>query len=187
MSNKSIPSHRFKEKSSNSLKITKMNEFGFVRKRLQSTVGYRSVIFMNSNPSDVLYFEVQTISDGFIRVGIATEEVEINGPIGIDNYGYSIGTKNGYLFYESKRTLFGERILKNSIISCLFWQENRKLIFFVDGQRIGKEITHIKEGLYFPAVSVFKKAQVDVFLDQKTQVFQDKIFKEYNIKCRSKS
>ena len=155
--------------------------FGYARKRLQSTVGYRSVIFIDSSAPKIQYFEVQLITDGYIRIGIATEQAEVNGPIGIDKYGYSFGSKNGYMFHNGKRTLFAERVNKDSIISCLFFSETRKLIFFVNGECVGKEIEILEDGQFWPAVSTFKSTIADVFQNKNLYTFKDKIFRKYLI------
>lgn len=170
-----------KEKCSDSIKIWSHKVFERKTRRFSSSNGYRSAIFISKNSQPFYYFEAQIVSDnGNARIGIATDQAEINGPIGIDTFGYSIGSKNGYLFHEGKRTLFGERFYKDDIISCLFFTEPKKLIFYVNGEKIKSEITNIKDGVYWPACSSFKKSVVEVCLNNYF-TYRSKIFKEFGM------
>lgn len=180
MSGSTSTGHAKIEKTlSESVHISVQQIHGFKRSRITSSRGYRSVMFNQHEIPQFHYFETILVS-GDARIGIATRQAEINGPVGIDSFGYSLGTRNGYLFHEGKRMLFGDRIEKDSIISCLFFTESKKLLFFVNGERIGREITATGGEMYWPACSPFKKGIIDVIFENNF-TFQLKIFKEFNL------
>ena len=120
--------------------------------------GYRSVLALPFRPTQTLYYEAQIENDlGYARFGVATKECELFGPVGIDENGYSFGSKNGYGFHNSKRLTFGERFGKNDIISVCIYKKKKKLNleFFINGSRLNKKFKSIKISDYYPAISVF--------------------------------
>lgn len=121
-------------------------------------IGYRSVILQFIKKPDILYYEAAIVSDiGHARIGIATADAEIEGPIGMDENGCSFGSKNGYLFMNGIRIRFGERCSKDDIISCISYKNDKhqSIMFFVNGIRIGNEINLTNKKKYCPAFSLF--------------------------------
>lgn len=130
---------------------------------LMGAQGYRSALAVCRRSASSLYFEAQIKTDeGYARIGIATVECELNGPIGIDKFGYSYGNKNGYGFHKSKRVYFGERLKKDDIFGVYLYksEDDLKLYFFINGQRVARGFDNITHGEYWPAISLYNKCQV---------------------------
>ncbi len=126
--------------------------------------GYKTALAVPKNPFiSVIYFEAQIENDeGAARIGFATRNCELRGPLGFDIYGYSYGSRNGYGFHNSKRIRFGERFNKHDIISAYFYktQHGANIYFFINGKRVEKHFSKVLEGIYVPAVSLYNKCKV---------------------------
>ncbi len=108
------------------------------------------------------YFEVEVISkEGSCRVGFGHSNLELLGPLGIDSYGYSFGSKNGYGIHKSFRSVFGDRVGKNDIISCIRYKNN--IYFSINGKVCSKRfnIENKKDNL-FPALSLYEFCEVSL-------------------------
>lgn len=168
-------------KLSNSLKCKKFSGI-FETKEHKGSSGYRSVIFSNLDFKNYIYFETTIASDeGFARIGFATVDSEIYGPVGIDSKGYSFGSRNGYIFHKAKRLRYGERYFKDDIISGLLYTQNKnqQIMFFVNGEPVSAEPVIVDQNKYYPAVSVCKNCIL------KTNVgpyfaYEDKILMKYS-------
>ena len=126
---------------------------------LTGSAGYRSAIATSLKAHSSLYFEAQLENDeGYARIGIATTQSELNGPIGMDEFGYSYGNKNGYGFHRSRRVVFGERFSKTDILSVYFYKGKKDamtLEFFINGNRLNRKFENVDPGEYWPAVSLY--------------------------------
>lgn len=143
--------------------------------------GYRSALMAHIVFGRFIYFEATITSDeGHSRVGFATSDAEINGPVGMDAHGYSFGSKNGYVFHRGKRTKYGERYFKDDIVSCLLFSgdSSPKLMFFVNGEEVSKKPISVCPDAYHPAVSVCSNCVLSINLGPYF-AFKDKISKKY--------
>lgn len=83
-------------------------------------IGYRSVLCTKGVSTGVLYFEAEVLStEGAVRIGFASLSAEVNGPIGMDNEGYCYGSRNGYVFHQSKRKRYGPTYGHRDIVGSL--------------------------------------------------------------------
>jgi len=129
--------------------------------------GYRSALFTSNSIPDYIYYEASMEGcKGFARVGVATESAEINGPIGMDENGYSFGSKNGYGFHKGRRIRMGERFGNGDIVSCLVKpEESCKIVkFYINGIQIPKFFRVSKEITFWPAFSVCQKCILNINL-----------------------
>ncbi|KAM0681714.1 hypothetical protein GINT2_000228 [Glugoides intestinalis] len=143
--------------------------------------GYRSAILFKTAFKIQKYFEATIVSEiGHARIGIATCDAEINGPIGIDAHGYSFASRNGYAFSSGKRIRYGERFGKNDIISCFIDDSGDvfNLFFFINGDEVKNYPITIKHAEYFPAISVCKGCILNVNLGPYF-VFREKVAKSH--------
>ncbi|ELA42878.1 uncharacterized protein VICG_00193 [Vittaforma corneae ATCC 50505] len=146
-----------------------------------SNNGYRSALLAHVMLNRYIYFEATiTSNEGYSRVGFASSGAEINGPIGMDEHGYSFGSKNGYMFHKGKRAKYGERYFKGDIVCCLIFSDGsaQKLTFFVNGEEVSKKPIDVKPDAYHPAVSVCKNCVLSINVGPYF-VFKDKISKKY--------
>lgn len=150
---------------SESVHTTKNN--GIIKTQtIWSKDGYRSAIAISKDPAKHIYFEAQISSDqGFARIGFANKNAEINGPIGMDSNGYSIGSKNGYGFHNGKRIRFADRFGKEDVISCLLEEKkgSRVIKFFINGNPILKsfQVANETEPLW-PSFSVCRNCTLTI-------------------------
>lgn len=121
--------------------------------------GYRSALATSLRPARSFYYEAQIENDsGYARIGIATLDYDTHGPVGIDECGYSYGSRNGYGFHKSRRVRFGERFTKRDILSVYLRRTRRgiTLSFFVNGIRQLKSFDKIsEEDIFWPAASLY--------------------------------
>lgn len=167
-------------KASESLIAIRTCEISEIR-RFTAMNGYKSAIITQKFPRKHIYYEATVISQvGHCRVGFATGSAEVNGPIGMDEHGYSFGSKNGYLFHRSKRVKYGERYSNTDIIGCLLFSSGNRqnLLFFVNGEAVSEKPLVLKAGRYYPAVSMYSNCLLDVNLGPYF-VFEDKIIQKY--------
>lgn len=158
------------------------NQYGISKcKQFTSSNGYRSAVVCMPSKLDYVFFEARIISNvGYARIGVGTENAELNGPIGMDIHGYSFGSKNGYFFHQGVRLRYSEKYAKNDIVSCLLFTEGtaQKLIFFVNGERASKEPVTIRPANYYPAVSACQGCVLSVNFGPYF-TFKDKIAQTY--------
>lgn len=128
------------------------------------SMGYKTALAISKQEYfEEVYFEAQIESgDGFVRIGFGTKECELRGPLGIDRFGYSYGSKNGYGFHKSTRIRFGERFKKNDVVSAYLYKEknNTSIQFFINGVQAEKYFWNIHAGEYWPAVSIYGKCRI---------------------------
>ncbi|KAI5168567.1 Set1/Ash2 histone methyltransferase complex subunit ASH2 [Pancytospora epiphaga] len=129
--------------------------------------GYRSAIATSPKYIFPLYFEAQIESDtGYARIGVATLECEINGPVGMDEYGYSYGSKNGYGFHKARRIRMGERYKKRDIVSVYLYKDKKSKVFslefFLNGNKAGGPFNLNSNHEYWPALSLFGGCSVSI-------------------------
>lgn len=130
---------------------------------LEGSSGYRSAIATCAKSLMPLYFEAKLENnEGYARIGVATKDCELNGPIGIDDQGYSYGNKNGYGFHKSKRITMGDRFGENDILSVYLYgkADELKLQFFINGVKIDKDFPDVRPGIYWPAISLYGHCRV---------------------------
>lgn len=169
---------------------SKLLLFGSFISEFTSLNGYRSAILFKPAFNKQKYFEATIVSDvGYARVGIATCDAEVNGPIGIDTHGYSFGSRNGYAFSAGKRIRYGERFGKNDIVSCFVddSSDTPNLLFFINGAEVKNYPISIEHQTYYPAISVCKGCTLNLNLGPYF-VFREKVSNTYeNLNATKKS
>ncbi|KAG0434583.1 Set1/Ash2 histone methyltransferase complex subunit ASH2 [Dictyocoela muelleri] len=92
---------------------------------LTGLCGYRSALADHGIKNGSYYFEV-TIKEPSVRVGIAQLQATLNGPIGYDRFGYSIGSGYKYHLY---RNSYGDFIEKDDTIGVLLYIDDTKTVY----------------------------------------------------------
>ncbi|KAI4291466.1 Set1/Ash2 histone methyltransferase complex subunit ASH2 [Pancytospora philotis] len=150
------------------------------RLSLTGSQGYRSAVAGKAKKGQValpLYFEATIENDeGYARVGVATTDCELGGPVGIDAEGYSYGNKNGYGFHRGKRVRMGERFFVHNILSVYLYEEggSLRLRFFINGSEAERGFCNLRPGDYRPAVSLYNGCRVSLYFGD-TPAYYDTI------------
>lgn len=107
--------------------------------------GYRSILATHGLKSGKFYFEVEIESQkGAIRIGFSTIDSEIDGPVGIDNLGYSYGSKNGYTFHNSRRKSYGPSYGYKDIIGAFLYLNDQSTILDIESSSVEMKFSYIK-------------------------------------------
>ncbi|CAD8092996.1 unnamed protein product [Paramecium primaurelia] len=107
---------------------------------------------------------INLINGSGVRVGITLNDPSLNlieYPVGMHKCQYSYRIKDGYKFNDGIGTKYGNGIKKSEPIRMLFI--NNELIFEEQGKSLGCafKVLPIKDGKYYPAISIFQDAQVE--------------------------
>ena len=105
-----------------------------------------------------------------VRLGWSTRMGELQAPVGYDKHSYAYRDQNGSKVHMSSRVdQYGEPFGPGDIIGMYLYLDiedasNNQMRFFKNGkdQGIAFKGKEIPQGVYFPAVSVYKTAQVRV-------------------------
>ena len=105
-----------------------------------------------------------------VRLGWSTRMGELQAPVGYDKHSYAYRDESGSKVHSSHRIdNYGEAFGPGDIIGMYLYLDiddssNNQMRFFKNGkdQGIAYKGKEIPQGVYFPAVSVFKTAQVRV-------------------------
>jgi SPRY domain len=125
--------------------------------------GYRTALAYSSREHKLMYYEANVENDmGWARIGLATKKCDLNGPVGMDDKGYSLGNKNGYGFHKGKRVVFAERFGKGNIVSVYLNKFKDKSIveFYVNGVKASRSFEVDGKKALWPAVSVYQGCAV---------------------------
>jgi Set1/Ash2 histone methyltransferase complex subunit ASH2 len=116
------------------------------------------------------------------RIGVARIEAELDLPIGYDKFGYSYIDNDGRKYHDGYRQDFGFPYYIGDVIGCLIKLKPPKPIrigeekkqfeksmgsevhMFRNGTHEGVAFADIYEGTYFPAVSLYNHARVELNL-----------------------
>jgi hypothetical protein len=95
-----------------------------------------------------------------IRIGIATVKADMEGPVGVDGFGYCVRDRGG-AFYRGRRRPFSGFGIGDTIgFGMTSKGRLSEMRVFINGIERGVAFEDIPEGRWFPAVSVFRDAQV---------------------------
>mmetsp|Transcript_16379 Transcript_16379/g.22573 ORF Transcript_16379/g.22573 Transcript_16379/m.22573 type:complete len:187 (+) Transcript_16379:201-761(+) len=120
------------------------------------------------------YWELEVLQgspDSHIRVGWSTRQGELQGPVGFDQYSYAYRDVGGSKVHRSIRVDgYGEPFSTGDIIGCFIHLSDEssvhlnRMSFFKNGIEQGDAYvgSEIPCGVYFPAVSLYLKANVRV-------------------------
>lgn len=138
---------------------------------LTGVKGYRSALCSHGIYNGSYYFEV-TVNKIGIRIGVAQKCVNLNGPIGVDKYGYSYGSGYKYHIY---RSTYGDYIKKGDIIG-VYLSLNTKNRIFMDILNDTKIIEEKVDNAF-----IYNSIQYDEESDEKREdVKTSKISIKYN-------
>ncbi|CAD8107670.1 unnamed protein product [Paramecium sonneborni] len=125
--------------------------------------GYETLIFQPpmTNENSLV---INLINGSGVRVGITLNDPSLNlidYPVGMHKCQYSYRVKDGFKFNDGIGIKYGNGIKKSELIRMLFI--NNELIFEEQGKSIGCafKVLPIKDGKYYPAISIFQDAQVE--------------------------
>lgn len=118
--------------------------------------------------SSAYYFEVTKVNDlGNIRVGWSTAQGNVEGNVGFDQWSFGYRDVDGSYVHKSKRIPSGGAPFgKGDVIGCYLWFPSGgapgQIFFFKNGVSSGAAFNNIPLALYYPAVSMFGGATVQV-------------------------
>lgn len=87
-----------------------------------SSAGYRMVRATHGACSGTWYYEVRVdrlAPSGAARVGWATRQAEVNGPVGADKYGFSYRSIEGSKVHAAWRDEYGKPYGEDDVVGCL--------------------------------------------------------------------
>jgi hypothetical protein len=106
---------------------------------------------------------------GNVRVGWSTRLGELQAPAGYDKHSYGYRDLDGSKTHNGNRVNFGASFGHGDVVGCYLYlsmDDSRKnqMRFFKNGvdQGVAFSGSEITQGIYFPAVSIYKTAQVRI-------------------------
>lgn len=132
--------------------------------------GYRLCRATRSLPTDKKYywefcFSKQSAENSHARFGISTLKADMEAPVGIDEYGYSVRDLGGS-YHEGHRNknIITPPFQKGDIVGLGFvpGENSISLELFINGNLIGTVFDNIdKNSKWFPSISIFKGGIVE--------------------------
>lgn len=173
--------------------------------------GYSLVRGTHGARKDRWYFEVSLLDlpdTAAVRVGWGQMYANVQTPLGYDEFGYSIRSKKGTIFHQSKGKSYTNKVgfKSGDVIGCevylpegggfakklpetlkeatlikfknFYYFESRdhlrdvkqnlqpsagsEIKFYKNGKPLGTAFTNINDGIYYPAISLYRNAKVRV-------------------------
>lgn len=146
---------------------------------IDKNVGYKTCVFNAGIKKGNMYFEATLDNEiGHCRIGFATDNCEILGPLGYDSNGFSYGSRHGYSFNKSIRRTYGKPYRHNDTVSCIIMlnKTESSIKFYLNGHDMGKAFD-VKYGqTYYPAISLYDGCRVSLNFTQYA-IYDTLIFK----------
>lgn len=137
--------------------------------------GYRVIRATHGVHRGSYYWEVEILEsseeNSHIRIGWSTRNGELQAPVGFDRYSYGYRDIDGSKVHNSQRVdNYGESYAPGDIVGCYIHLEDtdreaeNKMSFFKNGvcQGVCYSGAELPSGVYFPAVSLYMKANLRV-------------------------
>lgn len=137
--------------------------------------GFRMIRATDGVHNGSYYWEIQIMKsqseNAHVRLGWSSRQGELQGPVGYDKYSYCYRDVNGAKVHRSVRVdNYGDPYGEGDIIGCFIKlddanPDNNLIRFFKNGVDQGvafKGKDDIPCGVYFPAISLYMKAVVNV-------------------------
>lgn len=137
--------------------------------------GYRMARATHGVHNGGYYWETMIVpsdradQQGNVRVGWSTRLGELQAPAGYDKHSYGYRDLDGSKTHNGNRVNFGASFGPGDVVGCYLYlsmDDSRKnqMRFFKNGvdQGVAFSGSEITQGIYFPAVSIYKTAQVRI-------------------------
>jgi hypothetical protein len=111
-----------------------------------------------------VFWEIKFVSakteKSHIRIGIATVKADMEGPVGVDAFGYCVRDRGG-AFHRGRQRPFPEFHPGDTIgFGVVSSGETAQMSFFINGEFQGVGFDDIPNDRWFPAVSIYRDAVV---------------------------
>lgn len=136
--------------------------------------GYRMVRATHGVHSGPYFFEAEILQplgeNAHFRIGWSTRQGDLQAPVGYDKWSFGYRDICGSIVHDGVRDdIYGEPFTAGDIIGCFINlddenADNNQIRFFKNGKDQGAAFRgrQLPLGIYFPAISLFNRAQVRV-------------------------